>query len=190
MWLQLYSFQNILSYQFQQRLWPLVVWVHEEQEEEEENVCLLCPRRALWVYVSKHRHIEKRKSERNLSLRSHLYRLTTSLYWIPSKKPVCKLLCLRENWHVFSFCLFGVKSLTSLLATVTLLPFLTAPSVEWNKAAAFRHHLTCLSYRCVKKLCKTPKLVSISHYFHYLWAHSGFRACFLHDSHRLAESSS
>lgn len=41
MWLQLYSFQNILSYQFQQRLRPLVVWVHQKEEGEEEvGACL------------------------------------------------------------------------------------------------------------------------------------------------------
>ena len=37
MWLQLFSFQNILSNQSQQRLWPLVVWVQEEEKEEEEE---------------------------------------------------------------------------------------------------------------------------------------------------------
>ena len=60
MWLQLFSFQNILTNQFQQRPWPLVVWVQEEEEEEEkeeeeeedegEHACVLCPWRALWVY--------------------------------------------------------------------------------------------------------------------------------------------
>lgn len=59
MWLQLYSFQNILSYQFQQRPWSLVVWVHKEKEGE--HICLLCLWSALWVYVSKHQHIESQK---------------------------------------------------------------------------------------------------------------------------------
>lgn len=34
MWLQLYSFQNILSNRFQQRPWPLVVGVHKEEGGE------------------------------------------------------------------------------------------------------------------------------------------------------------
>lgn len=45
MWLQLYSFQNILGNQFLQRPQP-------QGEEGGGHVCLLCPWRALWVYVS------------------------------------------------------------------------------------------------------------------------------------------
>lgn len=60
MWLQLYSFQNILSNQFQQRPWPLVVGVHKEGGGG-AHVCLLCLWSALWVYERKQQHIESQK---------------------------------------------------------------------------------------------------------------------------------
>ena len=63
MWLQLFSFQNILSNQSQQRLWPLVVWVQEEEkeeEEEEEGGGAYCAPEELceFMNVNKHKYIE------------------------------------------------------------------------------------------------------------------------------------
>lgn len=98
MWLQLYSFQNILSYQFQQRPWPLVVWVHKEKEGE--HICLLCLWSALWVYVSKHQHIESQKI-RGQPQPTQSFLLPGHRRLLPSKT-LMSLLCISmfplNNW--------------------------------------------------------------------------------------------